>query len=156
MNKKDSHFLNLAIEKSKESAEGGLFPAGAVLACDDKILSSTISSKWPQANHHAESDAIDEAINNLKRQLSDCTLYSSMEPCLMCLSRAYWAGVRRIAFAIRKESTKTKYFEGTHNFKGIVNKLNEKMEFVHMADLEGDALKVVKGWEEKGGFNKEK
>lgn len=149
----DQKFLRLAIENSRKSADKKLFPAGAVVAYSNKLIVQKVSSIWPKANHHADSDAVDQAMDKLNRQLSNCTLYCSMEPCLMCVTRAYWGGIRRIVFAIKKGNTKSEYFEGSFENEEIIKRFLQKIEFVHFKELEIKAMKIVRKWEEKGGFN---
>lgn len=152
----DLHFLELAIERSKESANKGFFPAGSLVACKGEVVSSTVSSNYPKANHHAESDAVDLAMDKLEKQLENCTLYSSMELCLMCISRAYWAGIRRIVFAISKNVVNSEYFEGNFNNFKVAKNFHNKIELVHLKGLQDNALEVLKKWEEKGGFNQKR
>lgn len=69
-------YVNLAIEKSIESYNNGAFPAGAVIVQNDIILTSTISAIYPKIIFHAESNAIDNAMNLTNNQLTDCILYT--------------------------------------------------------------------------------
>lgn len=142
----DYSYLKLAINESQKSFKKGLFPAGAVIVSGGKILSSKPSDSFPGYNH-AEYNAIDEAFNKSGSDLSNATLYASMEPCLMCLMKAYWAGIRRIVFAIGKESVNKKYYEGTHRNKEIIESFNEEMEFLQIKSMETEALKIVEIWE---------
>ena len=99
----DELFLNAAIDlalKSVDSGDGG--PFGAVIVRDGKIISQgwnrVVISNDPTA--HAEVMAIRAACaaaNNF--HLPGATLYTSSEPCPMCLSAAYWARIERIVFA---------------------------------------------------------
>jgi len=147
---KDVEFLELAIEMSHKSYKEGAFPAGAVIVNDDKVISRSTSATYPKINFHAESKAIDLAINDLNDQLSNCALYASMEPCLMCLSRAYWAGIRRIVFAVKKEHVPYELcYESNHNHYGLLEKFNEKIEMIHIEELEKKTMKDVKDWLEK-------
>lgn len=148
-NKKDKKYLKLAVEYSKKSVDKGFFPAGALVVKGDEVLSSALSSKLPASHKHAESEAVGKAFEKVKSQLTNCTLFSSMEPCLMCITRAYWTGIRRIVFALRKKSTSSEYYEGKHVNKSVLDKFNQKVEFIHVASLEDDALKVVKDWERR-------
>lgn len=150
---KDKKYLRLAIEYSRKSAGKKLFPVGALVIKDDEILSSALSSKFPASHKHAESESVDKAFEKVKDQLTDCTLYSSMEPCLMCITRAYWVGIRRVVFALSKKSTKNKYFEGKKDNESMVDEFNQPIKLIHIADLENDALKVVETWEKRGSFN---
>ena len=91
----DRHFLQIAIEeamKGIQNGEGG--PFGAVIVKNDQILvrahNRVIIENDPTA--HAEIVAIRLACKTLKDfQLSDCVLYTSCEPCPMCLGAIYWA-----------------------------------------------------------------
>jgi tRNA(Arg) A34 adenosine deaminase TadA len=145
----NTKYLELAIELSQDSLHYGAFPAGAILVQNDEIISQSISAKYPKINFHAESQIIDEAINKLDKQLIDCELYASMEPCLMCISRAYWAGIRKIYFVIKKESVDSSYFESNLDHKEIYEKFNEKMEIIYVKEYEEQALAVVREWESK-------
>lgn len=144
---KDVDYLKLAIEMSKRSHKNGAFPAGAVIVKDNKILSKTTSATFPKINFHAGSKAIDQVISDKNEQLSDYILYASMEPCLMCLSRAYWAGIRRIVYAIKKESVPYELcYESNHNHYSLLERFNEKMNLIHIKDLELSAMKNVNDW----------
>lgn len=99
----DSFFLARAIElaqKGSELGEGG--PFGAVIVSQGKI----IAEGWNRVVHncdptaHAEIIAIRSACAAVNRfHLANSTLYTSSEPCPMCLSAAYWARIERIVFA---------------------------------------------------------
>lgn len=99
----DDMFLTRAIElaqKASKSGDGG--PFGAVIVYQGKIIAEgwnrVLSSGDPTA--HAEISAIRSACTTLKHfHLTGCTLYTSSEPCPMCLSAAYWARIERIVFA---------------------------------------------------------
>lgn len=147
MKAKDKRYLKLTIENSKKSAEKALFPAGAVVVQNNKVVSSDISAVFPDFRH-SESKVIDEAFEKIKKPLSDCTLYCSMEPCLMCLGRAYWAGIKRIVFACSKQAVSQYYFENCLKGQEIVENFHKCVEFVHYKDLEVEAWRVVKDWEQ--------
>ncbi len=147
---KDKEYVETAIKMARQSYDEGSFPAGAVIVKDGKVITETTSASFPKINFHAESKAIDNAINELNQQLTDCTLYASMEPCLMCLSRAYWAGLRKIVFAIKKESVPYELcYESNHNHYDLLEKFNQKIELVHISDLQLDALAPVEKWLEQ-------
>ncbi|HQF36272.1 MAG TPA: deaminase [Candidatus Dojkabacteria bacterium] len=131
--KNDIEFFKIAIEMSHQSYEEGAFPAGAVIVKNGKIISKTTSASFPKINYHAESKSIDIAINDLNEQLTDCTLYASVEPCLMCLSRSYWAGIRRIVLAVKKENVPyTLCYESNLDHLELVKKFNENIKLVYV------------------------
>jgi guanine deaminase len=111
---KDLHYIELAIELAKSGIaknEGG--PFGAIVVQGDRILGTgnnkVISSNDPTA--HAEIIAIREACHHLNHfQLSGCTLYTSCEPCPMCLGAIYWARPERIVYACgRKDAAEIEF-----------------------------------------------
>ena len=80
------------------------------MVLNDEVVATGISDIYP-GYQHAECQAIDSAFQRFGK-LTGATLYASMEPCIMCLSRAYWAGIRKIIFAARKDDLKIEYYEG--------------------------------------------
>jgi len=147
MKKQDIRFLKLAIENSKKSMKEGNFPAGAVVVKDGKILSSTISSPYPGLLH-ADSKAITEAFKK-HGPLKGTTLYIGLESCLMCTGVAYWAGIRRIVYAVPKSAVSADYYETPEDTRPLFDKFNKKIEFIHIKELEKEALSVIRRWEEK-------
>lgn len=105
MNHED--FMAEAIRLSRfgmENGKGG--PFGCVIVKDGEVIASgyneVLSSKDPTA--HAEVVAIRKACQHLQtHQLTGCTLYTSCEPCPMCLGAIYWARPDRIFFANTKQ-----------------------------------------------------
>lgn len=145
--REDVSFCKLAIEQSRLSIKDGAFPAGAVLVKNGTVEAKTISAKWPEIIYHSESNAIDEVMGKKHQQLTGYTLYASMHPCLMCLSRAYWAGIRRIVYAVPKIPDFYQYYEGRHDPAAILTDFNETMEVVRVKELEDEAVSVVREWE---------
>lgn len=91
-------FMKAAISAAEQSP----FPFGAVLVKDGEILSTSASySSQYDTTAHAEMKVIREAHELLhSRKLDGCTLYSTCEPCPMCFTAAWWAGIERIVFGI--------------------------------------------------------
>ena len=99
-------FMDLAVKLSVENIDNGGGPFGAVIVKDGEIVATGVNrvtaSNDPTA--HAEVNAIREACSKLGNfKLSGCVIYSSCEPCPMCLSALYWAGVAKIYFGNTKE-----------------------------------------------------
>lgn len=143
--------LKQAIELSRKSVELGGFPVGAIVVKDDEIIGEGISDgkNKKDATSHAEIEAIRSASEKLdKRNLIGCEIYSSMEPCLMCLSATYWAKIRKITYAIGRDKLSKEHFEGTHSIEQINSKINQPIEIVHVKELEAEALAVIERWEE--------
>jgi len=98
-------FLNRAIELACANVETGGGPFGAIIVKDGEIVASSgnrvTSDLDPTA--HAEVAAIRLACRKLGNfQLSDCTLYSSCEPCPMCLGAIYWARLQAVYYACNR------------------------------------------------------
>ena len=95
----NEEFMELAIQLSKES-EGG--PFGAVITKNNNIISESSNGVVPNkdATAHAEMCAIRSACKKIDTHcLNGCILYTSCEPCCMCLSACYWAGISEIYYA---------------------------------------------------------
>ncbi len=141
-------YLEKAIELSRESLEKGRFPAGAVLVRDGEVIGTGISGLYPHIHIHAETGLIDDAMKRYNQQLEGFELFTSMEPCMMCLGKAYWSGIRKITYVLAKEDvnqdlayeTKLSTFE-------ITSKLNGGMILVQDKTLFDEALEIYRQWE---------
>ncbi len=143
----DKDFLKLAIGQSELAVQERKFPAGSLVVLGGKILSQEIGDFYPSYKH-SESKAIDIAFMKYGR-LADATLYASMEPCIMCIARAYWAGIRRIIYAINRDSVNSQYYEGLYKNHEIIKTFHESIEYFQIEGLEKEALNIVREWEEK-------
>ena len=95
-------FLQMAVDESRFSVEQGSSPFGAVIVKDGKVISKAHNTVVPSndATAHAEVNAIRMAGRVLGTfDLSNCTLYTSCEPCPMCLNAAKWANIKEIYYA---------------------------------------------------------
>lgn len=147
---KDIKWLNEAIEKSDESIKLGGFPVGAIIVKNDKLMSYGLSNgkNLNDATQHAEIDAIRNASKFLQsRNLKNVTLYSSLEPCLMCFSASYWAYIPKIVYACGKTKVSKQHYEGKHELSKINKNCNRQIKIIHIKELENDALKIIKDWE---------
>ncbi|HBG69405.1 MAG: tRNA-specific adenosine deaminase [Bacteroidetes bacterium GWF2_43_63] len=114
-NKNDRYFLQMAVDLAAENVRSGRGgPFGAVIVKDGEVLATGVnlvtSSNDPTA--HAEVTAIRNATSKLKDfQLKDCILYSSCEPCPMCLGAIYWARPERLVFATSKHDAASVGFD---------------------------------------------
>ncbi len=102
---KNTHFMHIAIQLSIKNIEDGGGPFGAVIVLDDEIIGKGVNrvvlDNDPTA--HAEVNAIRSACQYLQHfDLSGCVIYSSCEPCPMCLSAMYWARIKQIYYGNSK------------------------------------------------------
>lgn len=100
----DEIFMKEALREAKNALENKEFPVGCVIVSDNRIIArgsrKKSLSEIPSEIDHAEINAIRELEKNfpfLKKQ--DMTIYSTMEPCLMCLSAITLSGFKRIVYA---------------------------------------------------------
>jgi tRNA(adenine34) deaminase len=147
MKSDDIKYLKMAISNSQKSFEEGNFPAGAIVVKEGRILSSTVSVPYPGLLH-ADSNAIFQAYTK-DNKLNNATLYIGLQSCLMCTGVAYWAGIRRIIYAVPKAKVSGSYYETPNDTSNLFSTFNEKIEFIHIPELETAALDIVKKWEEK-------
>lgn len=99
-------YMEMAARLSYDNIDRGGGPFGAVIVRNGELIATGVNSVTidndPTA--HAEVSAIRNACRKLDTfQLYDCVVYSSCEPCPMCLSALYWAGVKKIFFGNTKE-----------------------------------------------------
>ena len=106
MHQQDHDFLQQAINLARESVEAGGGPFGAVVVKNGSVigLGNNRVTLENDPTSHAEIVAIRNACRHLDDfKLEDCVLYTSCEPCPMCLAATYWARVARVVFAATKE-----------------------------------------------------
>ena len=146
-----NEFMKKAIELSIESVNSGGGPFGCVIVKNEKIISEgsnkVTSSNDPTA--HGEIVAIREAckkINNFN--LKGYDLYSTCEPCPMCLSAIYWARISKIYYANTREDAKKIDFDDSLIYLELKKNMNErKIPMIQM--MRADALKAFEMWNKK-------
>lgn len=119
----DEEFMRAAIEEAKKSV--GQMCVGAVIVKDGKIISRAYSTTYTEKNglRHDEIKVVDAAIGILgTKHLPDCTLYTTVEPCMMCTGAALWEKVRRIVYGMKREDSE-KYFEYTKHWYSNIGEL---------------------------------
>jgi len=151
---KDREFINRAIrlsEKGMDSNKGG--PFGAIVVRDNVVIAAGVnqvtSKNDPTA--HAEVVAIRKACEKLKTfQLEDCVIYTSCEPCPMCLGAIYWARPKAVFYACTKEDAAKIGFDDNFIYDEINKKIEERnIKFINLNREEGN--EVFKKWENKEG-----
>lgn len=102
----EEQFLRQAIELAASARAHGNHPFGALLVMDDRVALTAENTVNTERNPtaHAETNLIQLAIKALAPEdLARSTLYTSCEPCAMCAGAIYWAGVRRVVYALSSE-----------------------------------------------------
>lgn len=145
-------FMKLAIERSKYGMDnnfGG--PFGAVIVKNNEIIADgfniVTNSNDPTA--HAEVTVIRKACEKLKTfNLEDCELYTSCEPCPMCLSAIYWSGIKKIYYANTKEDADKINFSDKFIYDELAkNKTDRNLKMEQFG--RDEAIKVFEDWAKK-------
>jgi tRNA(Arg) A34 adenosine deaminase TadA len=152
METKHQFFMSKAIELAKKgvnSNAGG--PFGAVIVKNGKIIAEgynkVTSKNDPTA--HAEVVAIRKACEKLNSfQLDDCIIYTSCEPCPMCLGAIYWARPKAVYYACTREDAANIDFDDKFIYTEISKEINgRQIPFINISRKE--ASKVFINWTEK-------
>jgi guanine deaminase len=147
---KDKKFLLRAIEIASDGIKNGGGPFGAVITRDDKMLSEAFNrvvlTHDPTA--HAEVLAIRDASAKLgSHELNECTLYTSCEPCPMCLGAIYWSGIRKVVYACDRTDAEEAGFSDKLIYDEIMlDPSSRKISFIRISDAGG--RDVFKRWDE--------
>jgi guanine deaminase len=142
-------FMQEAIDLAKQNLKlknGG--PFGAVVVKDGKIIGRGVNSVTTHNDPtaHAEVNAIREAcavINSF--QLDDCEIYSSCEPCPMCLGAIYWARPRKFYYAATREDAANAGFDDSEIYKEIQLPI-QKRKIPSEQMMKQEASLVFKTW----------
>ena len=152
MTDKDREFMQRAIDLARLGMdEGWGGPFGAVIVKDGKIVgeghNKVIRENDPTA--HAEMIAIREAAKNLQSfQLEGCTIYTTCEPCPMCLGAIYWARPEKVCYACTSHDAAEIAFDDHFIYEELgKNKENRMITF--QGFMRQDALVLFKSWKEK-------
>ncbi len=142
------HAIALSTQKMQEN-QGG--PFGAVIVKDGEI----IAEGWNQVTSHNDPTAHAEivAIRNACRSLGQfyltgCTLYTSCEPCPMCLAAIYWAHVDKIFYANTREDAAHIGFDDQHIYQQVQLPIHARALPMQQL-LQAEAIQVFEAWENK-------
>jgi tRNA(Arg) A34 adenosine deaminase TadA len=140
-------YLQKAVDLSRKSFEAGEFPAGALLV----TKSGAVYESDPSLPHyHGECMVIDKAIKAEGYPLADAVMYASMESCLMCSAKMYWAGITKVHYVIAKSQTDAKYaYEDAKPMQDRIEQFNTPIVAKQDATLLDEALSLYKAWVEK-------
>ena len=97
----DTYFMRIALNEAEDAYAEGEIPVGAVVVLDDRVIAKghNLTETLKDVTAHAEMMAITAAANELgAKYLQDCTLYVTLEPCLMCAGAIAHAQVKTLVF----------------------------------------------------------
>lgn len=149
----DNEFLRKAVELAISGISTGGGPFGSVIAKEGRIIAGSnnrvVLNADPTA--HAEILAIREAARLTgTHRLDGCVLYTSCEPCPMCLGAIYWSGIKRVIYASGRHDAAAAGFDDEFIYKEIsLAPSIRQVNFIHMAD--GKAGEVFRKWVDYDG-----
>lgn len=97
----DEYFMKKALDEAKQAYEEGEVPVGAVIVCQNRIIAKAhnYTERLTDVTAHAEIIAITAAAEYLgAKYLTDCTLYVTLEPCVMCAGALAWSQIDKVVF----------------------------------------------------------
>ena len=131
------YFMKMALQQAQEAYEQDEVPIGCVVVSNDRVIakSHNLTETLNDVTAHAEMQAITSAANFLGgKYLKDCTLYVTMEPCVMCSGALSWSQISKVVIGARDEQ------------RGFINKhlsLHPKTELV-TGIMETECSSIVK------------
>lgn len=103
---KDERFMRRALQEAEAARDAGEIPVGAIVVAGDRIIARAhnLTETLSDVTAHAEMQAITAAANLLGgKYLTDCTLYVTVEPCVMCAGAIGWAQMKRVVYGAPDE-----------------------------------------------------
>lgn len=103
---KDIQYMKKALNEARTAFDKGEVPVGAVIVCQDRVIARAhnLTETLTDVTAHAEMQALTAAANTLGgKYLTGCTLYVTVEPCIMCAGAIGWAQVSRVVFGASDE-----------------------------------------------------
>ena len=97
----DEYFMREALKEARKALELDEVPVGAVIVCRDRIIGRghNLTERLVDVTAHAEMQAFTAASNHLgAKYLEECTLYVTLEPCVMCAGAAFWTQIGRVVY----------------------------------------------------------
>lgn len=152
MGDREQKFMQEAVELARQGMNKGIGgPFGCIIVKGDTIVgrgsNSVSSTNDPTA--HAEVVAIRDACKNLQTfQLTDCEIYTSCEPCPMCMGAIYWARPKKVYFGATRHDAAAAGFDDSLIYQELTAPLHDRI--IEMVCLEGEiANKVFDEWKGK-------
>ena len=143
--------MELAIALSEQNVTNGGGPFGAVVVREGKLIATGVNRVVPDTDPtaHAEVNAIRAACRETGNfKLEGCTIYTSCEPCPMCLSAIYWAGIERVCYGNTKEDAKAIRFDDSFIYDELAKPYGERAvpctQMMHR-----EAQRAFRMWNEK-------
>ncbi len=137
----DTYFMQQALAEAQKAYEAGEIPVGAVIVCENRIIARAHNQteQLTDVTAHAEILALTAASTHLgSKYLPDCTLYVTLEPCVMCAGALAWAQIGRIVYGASDDK------KGFMQFGG--KQLLHPKTKLELGVLEEDAARLMKAF----------
>ncbi|WP_131537475.1 nucleoside deaminase [Pedobacter nototheniae] len=102
----DIHYMKFALAEAQKAFAEDEIPIGAIVVCKNRIVGRgyNLTERFNDVTAHAEMQAFTSAAQTVGgKYLTDCTLYVTIEPCVMCAGASYWTQISRIVYGAREE-----------------------------------------------------
>ncbi|MBQ9559769.1 MAG: nucleoside deaminase [Bacteroidaceae bacterium] len=131
MEQDDKYYMSLAFKEAQKAFQADEVPIGAIVVCKGNVIARghNLTETLTDVTAHAEIQSITAASNELGgKYLQDCTLYVTVEPCVMCAGALGWAQIGRVVFGATDEKRGYRRFapEALHPRTEIVSGIMEE------------------------------
>ncbi|RZL29939.1 MAG: nucleoside deaminase [Pedobacter sp.] len=102
----DIHYMKMALAEAQKALAEDEIPIGAIVVSKNRIIGRgyNLTERFNDVTAHAEMQAFTSASQTIGgKYLTDCTLYVTIEPCVMCAGASYWTQISRIVYGAREE-----------------------------------------------------
>jgi len=134
----DEHFMREALKEAQKAFIADEIPVGAVVVCNKQIIARAhnLTERLNDATAHAEMQAFTSAENYLgSKYLNECTLYVTLEPCVMCAGAAFWTQIGEVIYGAKDEK---------RGFTLLGKKILHPKTKVRFGILETECSKILK------------
>jgi tRNA(adenine34) deaminase len=136
----DEFFMNEALKEANAALAANEIPIGAVVVWNERIIGRghNLTERLNDVSAHAEMQALTAAANSMGgKYLRDCTLYVTMEPCVMCAGASYWFQLSRIVFGA---------YDAKLGFGRLNQKITHPKTLITGGILENECAELVRGF----------
>ena len=139
----DEHFMKLAYLEAQKAFEMDEVPVGAVIVCNNQVIAKAhnMTETLNDVTAHAEMQAFTSASDYIGgKYLKECTLYVTLEPCVMCAGASYWTQISRIVVGARDLKT---------GFSSLKKDILHPKTVIEFGVLENESKKLLQSFFEQ-------
>ena len=151
--KREEEFMFVAIESARDGIATGQSPFGAVIVRNGAVVAATHNTVWRDLDPtaHAEVNCIRRAAAVLQGiKLCDCEMYSTCEPCPMCLAAIHWAKIDRVVYGATIADAAAAGFCELHVDACLLAQMGKSPLRVHSGLLQEECAKLFEVWRKAG------